>query len=141
MIIIDTNVVSEWFKPEPDAKVIGWLDSQIETDLYITAVTVGELIFGVFSLPSGRRAKRLQDEVSHIVNDVFHNRILPFDTTAAYFYGQGMAERRKEGVAVGVPDGQIASIARANNNATVATRDTAPFEAFRLNVVNPWTRS
>ena len=138
MIILDTNVISEWFKPKPNSEVIDWLNAQIETNLFITSITVGEIMFGAYSLPKGRRAVDLQNRVAHLADDVFYGRILPFDATAAYYYGMDMAQRRKDGVAISIPDGQIASIARANNYAAIATRDTTPFEAFRLDVINPW---
>lgn len=139
MIILDTNVVSEWLKPEPDQAVTGWLDAQIETDLFITSITAGELMFGAFVLPKGKRAADLQNNIANIIEDVFYARVLPYDATAAYYYGMEMADRRKDGIAVSIADGQIASIARANNYATVATRDTTPFEAFGLDVINPWS--
>ena len=138
MIILDTNVISELQKPTPNPMVVDWLDQQEPTNLYLTAITAAELMFGAYSLPNGKRATELQDAVAHIVEDQFRGRILPFDATAAYYYGMRMADARSEGIAVGFADGQIASIAVANNNAPVASRDTAPFEAFRLDVINPF---
>ena len=138
MIIIDTNVISELQKPTPNPSVVSWLDSQEQTNLYLTAITAAELMFGAFSLPTGRKASKLQDAVSHIIEDQFRGRILPFDATASYYYGMRMAECRKSGLAVGIADGQIAAIAIANNLADIATRDVLPFSAFRLNTINPF---
>lgn len=141
MIIVDTNVISEVTKRSPDEHVIDWLDAQEPTNLYLTAITAAELMYGAFSKPDGRKAALLQDAVAHIIDDQFRGRVLPFDATAAYHYGMRMAECRKRGVAVGKANGQIAAIAIANNLADVATRDTSPFEAFRLNVINPFQDS
>lgn len=138
MIILDTNVISELQKPTPNPNVVAWLDNQEPTNLYLTAITAAELMFGAHCLPDGKRAAYLQDAVAHIIEDQFRGRILPFDATAAYYYGMRMAVVRREGISVGYADGQIASIAVANNIAPIATRDTAPFEAFRLDVINPW---
>ncbi len=141
MIILDTNVISELQKPQPNTNVVDWLDQQEPTNLYLTSITAAELMYGAHSLPDGKRATELQDTVAHIIEDQFRGRILPFDATAAHYYGMRMAQVRKEGIAVGFADGQIASIAVANNVAPVASRDTAPFEAFRLDVINPWKDS
>lgn len=139
MIIVDTNVISEMQRPEPNPAVIAWLDRQEPTNLYLTAVTAAELMFGAFSVPAGRRAMQLQDAVSHLIEDQFRGRILPFDATAAYYYGMRMAACRKSGQAIGIADGQIGAIAIANNRAAVATRDVAPFEALGLDVINPFS--
>ena len=138
MIILDTNVISELQRPEPNAGVITWLDRQEPTNLYLTSITVAELMFGANSLPDGRRASQLRDAVAHVIEDQFRGRILPFDATAAFYYGTRMAACRKAGRAIGIADGQIAAIAIANNLAPVATRDVSPFEAFRLDVINPF---
>ncbi len=138
MIILDTNVISELQKPAPNPNVVSWLDQQEPTNLYLTSITAAELMFGAHCLPNGKRAAELQDAVAHIIKDQFRGRILPFDATAAHYFGMRMALVRGEGISVGFADGQIASIAVANNMAPVASRDTAPFEAFRLDVINPW---
>ncbi len=138
MIIIDTNVISELQKRDPNQHVLEWLDQQEPTNLYLTAITAAELMYGACALPKGKRASMLRDVTTHIIEDQFRGRVLPFDAQAAHYYGQRMADCRKAGRAVGMADGQIAAIAVANNMAPIATRDTAPFEAFRLEVVNPF---
>lgn len=141
MIILDTNVISEVAKPIPDQAVVDWLDAQEPTNLYLTSITAAELMYGAFTKPDGRKAVELQDAVAHLIEDQFRGRILPFDATAAYYFGMRMADCKKDGVAVCFADGQIAAIAVANNMADVASRDVSPFEAFRLNVVNPFDTS
>ncbi len=138
MIILDTNVISELQKPKPNLNVVKWLDQQEPTNLYLTSITAAELMFGAFCLPDGNRATELQDVISHIIEDQFRGRILPFDATASYYYGMRMATARSQGKAIGMADGQIAAIAISNSMAPIATRDTAPFEAFRLRVINPF---
>lgn len=139
MIILDTNVISELQRPVPSANVIAWLNAQDPTNLYLTAVTVGELMFGVFSMPRGKKFERLSDEIAAIVEDDFKDRILPYDGTAAYHFGMRVGNARRNGKTIGMADGQIASIAIAQNLAPVATRDLKPFEMLDVDVINPWS--
>jgi len=138
MIILDTNVVSETQKPDLDPKVMAWLDTLDLSSTYLTAITVAELLFGIDRLPEGKRKAVLSDGVSHLIETTFYGRILPFDATAAHVFGAMMATARRQGQTITFPDGAIAAIARGNNHATVATRDVTPFEAMRIDVINPW---
>lgn len=138
MIIVDTNVISELQKKAPDPRVLAWFDAQEPSNLFLTAITAEELLFGVFLLPQGKRMQQLSGAVSAILEDDFRGRILPYDATAAMFYGMRVSAARKQGITIGHADGQIASIAIANNLAPVATRDHEPFEALRVDVINPW---
>ena len=138
MIILDTNVISETQKPKPDPKVMAWLDTLDMSSTYLTAITVAELFFGVDQLPEGKRKTVLSDGVSPLIETIFYGRILPFDATAAYFFGSMMADARKQGHTITFPDGAIAAIARGNNFAAVATRDVTPFAAMKIEIINPW---
>ncbi len=137
MILIDTNVVSEPLRPSPEARVVAWIDAQPVATLYLSAITVAELRFGVASLPAGRRRTRLQENIERRVLPLFAGRVLPFDLAASQSYAELMARARSAGVAVSRSDGYIAAIAAANGM-LIATRDTGPFEAAGLDVVNPW---
>jgi len=138
VIILDTNVISEAQKKVPDASVMAWLNAQDPTNLFLTSITVGELMFGVFSLKPGERFERLSSAVTMIVEERFRERVLPYDVMAARHYGMHVGELRQRGISIGHADGQIAAIAIANNDATIATRDQKPFKAMRLDVINPW---
>lgn len=138
MIIVDTSIISELTKPSPNQGVIDWLDTQEPTNLYLTSITATELTYGAYCKPRGRMASALQDAISNILEVQFKGRILPFDVTAAYFYGLNMTDCRRNGISVGLADAQIASIAIANSRADIASRDVEPFEAFRLRVINPF---
>lgn len=137
MILIDTNVVSEPLRPSPEARVVAWIDAQPVATLYLSAITVAELRFGVASLPAGRRRARLQENIERRVLPLFAGRVLPFDLAASQSYAELMARARSAGVAVSRSDGYLAAIAAANGM-LIATRDTGPFEAAGLDVVNPW---
>ncbi len=137
MILIDTNVVSEPLRPSPEVRVVAWIDAQPVATLYLSAITVAELRFGVASLPAGGRRTRLQGNIERRVLPLFAGRVLPFDLAASQSYAELMARASSAGVAVSRSDGYIAAIAAANGM-LIATRDTGPFEAAGLDVVNPW---
>lgn len=136
MIVLDTNVLSETFKPEPDQAVLAWLDGQPVGSLYLTSVTVAESLFGIGSMADGRRKTGL----SHALNEsleLFEGRILTFDLPAARCYADRAVKARAAGLGFPTPDGYIAAIAAARGFA-VATRDTGAFRAAGVNVIDPW---
>ncbi len=137
MILIDTNVISELWKLVPDPRVLAWMDAQATETLYLSAVTVAELRFGVAAMPAGKRRTVYLDRLEREVVPVFSGRVLPFDLDASQAYADLMAKARSAGKAIGKADGYIAATAAAHG-LMVATRDTSPFEAAGLGVVNPW---
>jgi toxin FitB len=137
MILLDTNVVSEPLRPAGDPAVLAWLDAQAVETLYLSAISLAELRFGIAALPAGKRKETLHAKVEQDIVPLFGERILPFDTAAAGAYAALRAQARAAGKAIGTVDGFIAAIAAAKGFA-VASRDTGPFEAAGLNVINPW---
>ncbi len=137
MILVDTNVVSEPMKAQGDLRVAAWLDRQSAETLFIATISIAEILFGVAALPAGRRRVRLAEAFEIEVQRLFAGRIMSFDLAAARAYASIMSGARARGLAVSVPDGQIAAIATANR-LSVATRDEAPFRAAGLRTVNPW---
>src|SRR5262245_55305 len=137
MILIDTNVISEPWKPVPDARVLAWIDAQAIETLHLSAITVAELWFGIATMPSGKRRATLHERLERDVLPLFAGRVLPFDLAGSQVYADLMAQARAVGEAIGKADGYIAATA-AIRGLMVATRDTGPFEAAGVNVVNPW---
>ncbi len=137
MILVDTNVISEPLRPSPVVRVVDWIDAQPIETLYLSAITVAELRFGVASLPAGRRRTALRDSLETRVLPLFAGRVLPFDLAASQAYGELMARAREAGLAIGASDGYIAATAAANGM-VVATRDTAPFQAAKVPFIDPW---
>lgn len=137
MILIDTNVVSEPWKPAPDTRVLDWLDAQAIETLFLAAITIAELRFGIAAMPEGKRRTVLHDRLEGEVLPLFSGRILPFDLDASKAYATLMAAARGSGKAIGTADGYIAATALAHGF-SVATRDVSPFEAAGLKVINPW---
>ena len=138
MILVDTNVVSESLRRAPVSRVTEWLDAQALETLYLSASTVAELRFGVWSLPAGRRRDRLLEDLEERVSPMFVGRVLPFDPATAKAYAELMAKARSEGRTIPVSDGYIAATAAARGM-LVVTRDTAPIEVAGLRTVDPWT--
>lgn len=137
MIVVDTNVVSELSKPDRSKAVIDWLDAQLAESLYITAINLAELLAGVAILPDGRRKNTLHEDLVAMLDRLFGSRILPFDAAAARCYAEQEKRTRAAGKSMPLADAQIAAIAAVHGYA-VATRDTEPFTATGLVVVNPW---
>jgi predicted nucleic acid-binding protein len=136
MIILDTNVVSEAMKPEPNPVVRAWLNDQAAETLYLSSVTLAELLFGIAALPSGKRKEMLALTLEGLMG-LFKDRVLPFDVEAARHYADLAVVAKVSGRGFPTPDGYIAAIA-ASRGFIVASRDTAPYEAARVTVINPW---
>jgi predicted nucleic acid-binding protein len=137
MILVDTNVISEPLRREPSAAVIEWLDAQNVETLFLAAISLAEMRFGVAALPAGRRRDWLEQSIEQRVVPLFRGRILPFDDAASKAYARLRAKARGTGNAMTSADGFIAATAAANG-LIVATRDVAPFEAAGLRVIDPW---
>lgn len=137
MILLDTNVISEPLRRSPEASVINWIDAQSLETLFLSAITVAELRFGVASLPAGKRRNKLQTSLENQILPLFTRRVLPFDIHCTAAYAEIMARAKSTGLAIAAADGYIAAIAAANRF-SVATRDISPFQAAGINVINPW---
>jgi predicted nucleic acid-binding protein len=139
MIILDTNVISEPLRATGDPAVLSWLDQQDVETLYLTAITVGELRFGIAALPSGKKRHRLEDEFEQHILSLFEGRVLPFDEAVTTAYAGIRAKARSTGKAIGVADAFIAAIA-VHHGFTIATRDVSPFKFAGIPVINPWSQ-
>ena len=137
MILIDTNVISELWKIQPHAGVLAWIDAQAIETLYLSAITVAELRFGVATMPEGKRRTIYQERLENEVLAMFADRVLPFGAAQAQAYAVLLARARLQGKAIAPADGYIAATA-ASRGLMVVTRDTGPFEAAGLTVINPW---
>ena len=137
MIVLDTNVVSEPMRRNGDPAVRTWLDQQAAETLYLTTTSLSELLVGIEILPDSRRKKGLADALSELLVSLFGSRILAFDQQAVMAYAPLVRLARTRGCLISVADAQIGAIAVAHGF-TVATRDTAPFLAAGVPVLDPW---
>jgi len=137
MIVLDTNVVSELMRLDPNRDVLAWMEAQVPARVFTTAVTKAEVLFGIETMPIGRRRLLLEKSANRTFGVNFSMRILPFDSGAAEFYAVIGAHRRSQGRPISYPDAQIAAIV-LSRGATLATRNTKDFAHCGIKLVNPW---
>jgi toxin FitB len=137
LIILDTNVISEMSRDQPDPVVLAWLLRQEAGSLYSTAVTLAEVVYGLDLLPAGKRRNRLIELTRVIFESGLRGKILPFDEEAARHYAQILSSKRLKGIPMSAFDAQIAAIAFALG-VPVATRNVTDFEHCGITVINPW---
>ena len=138
MYVIDTNVASELMRPSPAPAVAAWIAGRDAEELYLTAVSEAELLYGVAIVPAGRRRNELGAAMLRWLDTGFAERILPFDSAAARDYADIAAGRRSAGRPIAPADCQIAAIARSRGMAVV-TRNVRDFGDIDVEIVDPWT--
>ena len=135
--LLDTCVISEVIKREPNKNVIAWLQAQDEANLFLSILTFGEIQKGIQKHPDQTRKKRLQLWLEEDLKKRFDNRIIPIDLKVVTHWGtiQGAAEL------IGKPmvtiDGLIA-VSGLTYNCIVATRNIADMEQSTAVLFNPW---
>jgi len=120
----------------PEPAVLHWLNGSDASQLYLATITIAEISYGLQVLPEGQRRQSISARFEQFIEQGFAHRVLPFDTAAAFMYGEIMARRKRLGRPLSIPDGQIASIAKAHGM-MVATRNTADFEETGIELINP----
>lgn len=135
--LLDTNVISELVKREPNPGVIRWIDTCDEDALFLSVITFGELQKGVTKLNDLDRAKRLQHWINQDLSKRFEGRILSLDLDVLFNWGRIQGTSENEGVTLPVMDGLIAATA-LNHNLIVATRNVRDLERCKVAVFNPW---
>lgn len=138
MILLDTNVLSEFMRPLPADEVVAWLDAQVSGEVWVCAVTRAEIELGVALMPDGQCKMALQQAAEAMFTQDFAGRCLPFDDQAATCYARIVALRTQIGRPISVEDAQIAAIALVYG-LVLATRNERDFELIEgLSVINPW---
>jgi toxin FitB len=137
VIVLDTNVLSEIIRREPDEGVTRWLDSLDAAAVATTAITAAELLYGVARLPGGRRKERLGEAIRGLIEGDLDGRVEPFDAPAAGHYADLVSDRETAGRPIGVADAQIAAICR-KHGATLATRNISNFKETGIELLDPW---
>jgi predicted nucleic acid-binding protein len=137
VILLDTNIVSETLRRLPDPAVTGWLDRQPYQALYLCTPVLAELLFGIERLQQGPRREVLQNAVARLEDDLYRDRILPFDIAAAKEYARIAAMRAAAGRIAGQTDTMIAAIA-VTYRMTIATRNIRHFGDLELKIINPF---
>ena len=137
MFVLDTNVVSELMRATPAEFVVAWVDRQPAAEVYLTAITVAELLYGVARLPDGRRKTDLAERIETMLREDFEHTVVPFDETAAAHYADIVVRRERAGRPIGMADAQISATCRSHG-AVLATRNIDDFADTGVTLANPW---
>ena len=138
--LIDTNVISETLKPQPNLKVTAWFADQRPEDLFLSSISLGELVRGANRVKEQTKKDRLTRWVEHDLTTQFQDRILPFDQDASVIWGKIMGDGDVTGRPRSMADTQIAAVAK-RHGLTLVTRNTKDFEDMDVALVNPWSLS
>lgn len=137
MIVLDTNVVSELMRKEPEPRVIEWVDGHPAGDVFLTSVTTAELLYGIARLPDGRRKDSLAAKTQELLLDDFVGQVLAFTVDASTHYADIVITRERQGAPISMADAQIAAICRLYG-AVLATRNVRDFAGTGVDVRDPW---
>lgn len=137
MILLDTNVLSELMRPKPSPSVVAWIAQQPAADLFTTAITEAEILYGIELLGKGKRRDALQAAAEGMFTEDLAGRVLPFESDAALHFARIAAHRRALGRPISHADAQIAAIARAHG-AKLATANGPDFADCSIDVIDPW---
>jgi toxin FitB len=135
--LLDTNLVSELVRPNPESRVVEWVDAADEATLYLSVLTLGEIRKGLASLPQSKRRTRLEAWLEVDLQARFAGRIVPIDPAIADRWGSIAAEAKRKGKVLPVIDGLLAASA-LHHNLTVVSRNASHFQQSQVRVFNPW---
>jgi predicted nucleic acid-binding protein len=138
VIVLDTNVVSELMRAEPATAVVEWIDRQPAEEVWLTSVTLGELLYGVGRLPAGRRKTELAARVEAMVAEDLDHRVAAFDEAAAAHYADIVVVRERAGRPISAADAEMAAICRSHG-ALLATRNIEDFSNTGVTLADPWS--
>lgn len=136
--LLDTNLLSEWRKPRPNAGVVLWLRSVYEDELHVSAASVAEIAFGVERMPRGKRRNELGAWLERDIIERFGERLTAFDHRIAAGWGRMMALCAAAGAPISSMDAIIAATALAGGH-TLVTRNVADFAATGVSLLSPWS--
>ena len=137
MILLDTNVISELMRPQPNPQVLAWVDGLDPARVAISAMSEAEILHGIARLPDGRRKQGLQQSWDELVAEIFTGRVWPFSSEAAHWYADLLSARERLARPMATADAVIAATVLAHG-AQLATRDLADFADLGLDLINPW---
>jgi len=132
--LLDTNVISEFFRKRPNINVLTWLDDIPEQALFVSVLTIGEIRKGIEKTKDTRRKEKIRIWLEHDIKAYFQERILKIDDQIAERWGRLMNETKNPPAAI---DSLIAATALAHDLRLV-TRNVSDFQYPALEVINPW---
>jgi hypothetical protein len=137
VIVLDTNVISELMRPQPEPRVMAWADRLEPEAVAITAMNEAEILHGLARLPDGRRREELRQGWDALMAELFAGRVWPFTSEAAHWYSELLYRRERSGRPMATADAVIAATVLAHG-APLATRDVTDFADIGLELINPW---
>lgn len=135
--LLDTNVISEWVKPKPNAGVIKWMQDTDEDRIFLSVITLAEIRHGIELLPTGARRQRLTDWLDVELPDRFQGRLIEVNRAIADRWGLCMARARRAGITLNPMDAFFAATAKVHNLVLV-TRNVSDFREVGIKLINPW---
>lgn len=135
--LLDTNVVSEWVKPQPNLQVVQWLQEVDEERVFLSVATLAEIRRGIELLPPGKRRDQLSGWLAEDLPVRFQGRVLDIDPRVAETWGIVMARGQKAGLMVSVLDAFFAATAEVHQ-LTLVTRNVQHFLRLDIPLLNPW---
>lgn len=136
--LLDTNIPSELTRPNPESSVCQWLENADDNELYMSVISIGEIIKGITALPASKRRQGLQQWLDETLRPWFEGRILPVNAQVAERWGLIAGQCKMKGRPLKVADGLIAASA-LEHDLTIVTRNVKDFEGLGIKVFNPWT--
>lgn len=135
--LLDTNIPSELTRPNPQRSVADWLDNADDERLFLSVISLGEILKGITILPTSKRRTQLEEWLEGTLRPWFGDRILPVNETVAERWGVLSGQCKVKGRPLKVADGLIAATALTNDLALV-TRNVSDFEGLGVKIINPW---
>ncbi|HEX3129466.1 MAG TPA: type II toxin-antitoxin system VapC family toxin [Thermoanaerobaculia bacterium] len=135
--LLDTNVISEWVKPEPHPLVVAWLKEIPEDRVFLSVASLAEIRRGIELMSAGKRRDRLAAWLSRDLPARFEGRILDVDSRIAEAWGVVMARGHKAGSSAGAWDACFAATAEVHR-LTLVTRNIKDFQKLGVPLLNPW---
>jgi predicted nucleic acid-binding protein len=137
--LLDTNVVTEWLKPNPNPGLMQWTDSADEDHVFLSVISLAELRYGIERMAGGKRQRRLEDWLRHELPIRFEGRILPVDPPVADACGRIVRRSELLGRSIEAMDAFLAATAEIHR-LTLVTRNVSDFVVLKQ-VLNPWTEN
>jgi len=141
VILLDTNVISELVRPDPDPAVLAYVGRQAPETMFTAAICEAEIRYGLARMPAGRKRDNLIARITTFFDTGFQDQILPFDRLCAAFYGEIRLAREAAGKPIAIEDALIAATARAYGAQAIATRNLKDFADCGIPLINPWSGS
>ena len=139
MILLDTNVISELMRAEPDPAVLAWVARQDRDALCTASIVQTEILYGIALFPDGRRKSGLAAAAEAMFAEEFARRVLPYDGKAARRYAELVTGRRAAGKPIEAFDALIAAARIAGT--ALATRDIGGFADCGIELIDPWAET